>query len=73
MRSLRSGILRRRVFPPDGSGEWELFNVRTDPTETTNLAVDFSDVLDELIADWDRYAESNGVAVFERDLGYGRY
>jgi arylsulfatase len=62
-----------RIFPPDGSGEWELFNVKTDPTETTNLAVDFSDVLAELIADWERYAASNGVAVFERDLGYGRY
>ena len=27
----------------------------------------------ELVADWDAYTEANGVAVFERDMGYGRY
>ena len=62
-----------RIFPPAGSGEWQLFNLKTDPTETANLADDFPDVMVELIADWDTYAAANGVAVFERDLGYGRY
>lgn len=62
-----------RIFPPDGTGHWELFNLRTDPTETANLAADFPEVMAELIADWDAYAITNGVAVFERDLGYGRY
>ena len=62
-----------RIFPPAGSGDWELFNIKTDPTETANLADDFPDVMVELIADWDAYAEANGVAVFERDMGYGRY
>jgi arylsulfatase A-like enzyme len=62
-----------RIYPPEGSGEWELFNVKTDPTEVMNLADDYGDVLDELIADWDAYAEENGVAVFDEDLGYGRY
>ena len=27
----------------------------------------------ELIEDWHAYADANGVAVFEKDLGYGRY
>ena len=62
-----------RIFPPAGSGDWQLFNLKTDPTETANLAADFPDVMVELTADWDAYAEANGVAVFERDLGYGRY
>ncbi len=62
-----------RIFPPTGSGEWELFNLKTDPSETANLAVDFPGVMAELITDWDAYADANGVAVFERDLGYGRY
>ncbi len=62
-----------RIFPPDGSGHWELFNIKTDPTETADLAADFPDVVAELTADWDAYASANGVAVFERDLGYGRY
>ena len=61
------------IFPPEGPGEWQLFNLKTDPTESSNLAVDFPDVLQELIDDWNTYAEENGVAVFERDLGYGRY
>ena len=62
-----------RIFPPDGSGHWELFNIKTDPTETADLAADFPDVIAELTADWDAYASANGVAVFARDLGYGRY
>jgi arylsulfatase len=62
-----------RTFPPEGTGAWELFNVKTDPTETTNLADDFSAVLDELIADWHEYAEQNGVIIFDEDFGYGRY
>ena len=62
-----------RIFPPAGSGVWELFNLKTDPSETADLAGDFPDVMAELIADWDSYAAANGVAVFERDLGYGRY
>lgn len=62
-----------RIFPPAGSGEWQLFNLKTDPTENFDLAGDFPDVMAELIADWDAYAEANGVAVFERDIGYGRY
>lgn len=62
-----------RIYPPAGSGEWELFNIKTDPTETANLASDFPDVLAELIVAWDEYASSNGVAVFEQDMGYGRY
>ena len=62
-----------RIYPPAGSGDWELFNMKTDPTETANLAVDFPDVIAELIADWDVYADANGVAVFDKDLGYGRY
>jgi arylsulfatase A-like enzyme len=62
-----------RIYPPAGSGEWELFNLKTDPSETANLAVDFPDVLAELIADWDDYAAANGIAVFDKDMGYGRY
>lgn len=62
-----------RIFPPEGSGEWELFDVQRDPTETRNLAMQFPKVLEELIRDWDEYATASGVYVLDRDLGYGRY
>ncbi len=62
-----------RVYAPEGSGEWELFNIKTDPTETADLAADFPDVIAELSADWDEYAKANGVAIFDKDTGYGRY
>lgn len=62
-----------RIFPPAGSGAWALYNLKTDPTENYDLSSDFPDVARELIADWDAYAAANGVAVYERDLGYGRY
>lgn len=62
-----------RVYPPTGSGNWELFNLKTDPAENFDLAVDFPDVMAELIADWDTYAAANGVVIFDKDFGYGRY
>jgi arylsulfatase len=62
-----------RIFPTVGSGEWQLFNLKTDPTENFDLATDFPGVMAELIADWDAYAAANGVIVLERDFGYGRY
>ena len=62
-----------RVYAPEGTGKWELFNIKTDPTETADLAADFPDVIAELSADWDEYAKANGVVVFDKDTGYGRY
>lgn len=62
-----------RIFPPAGSGDWALYNLKTDPTENYDLSTDYPDVMKELIADWDDYAAANGVAVYEKDLGYGRY
>jgi arylsulfatase A-like enzyme len=41
--------------------EWCLFDVRTDPTETTNLAADFPDKVRELAAAWEAAAWANTV------------
>ena len=62
-----------RIFPPAGSGDWALYNLKTDPTENYDLSSDYPDVIKELIEDWDEYAAANGVAVYDKDLGYGRY
>ena len=61
------------IWPPEGDGEWALFDVANDPAETENLATQYPDRLEDMIGDWEAYAEQNGVAVYDRDLGYGRY
>lgn len=61
------------TYPPEGTGEWELFDRITDPTESRNLASQFPEVVRELDADWASYADANGVFVLDRDMGYGRY
>jgi arylsulfatase len=44
-----------------GSGEWELFNVKTDPGETHDLSKDEPAKRKELLALWDDYVKKNGV------------
>ncbi len=59
--------------PPLGKGEWQLFDLATDPGETLNLANDVPDVVLELESAWETFAEENDVYHFGRDIGYGRY
>jgi arylsulfatase len=44
-----------------GSGGWELFNLKTDPGETTDLSKQEPAKTKALLALWDRYVEQNGV------------
>ena len=52
-------IVRNR--PPNGSNQWELFNLSEDPGETINLATSMPNKLLELIEEYKAYAEKNGV------------
>lgn len=61
------------IWPPEGDGQWSLFDIAADPTENRDLATSHPDRLAAMIGQWNAYAEQNGVAVFDRDLGYGRY
>ncbi|WP_205754013.1 arylsulfatase [Arthrobacter nitrophenolicus] len=66
-RAYRSGDWKL-VFAPEpmgGTGEYSLYNLAEDPGETTNLAADRPDVLDDLSNKWDQYAQENGVAVVD--------
>jgi arylsulfatase/uncharacterized sulfatase len=47
--------------PPNGSNQWELFNLSEDPGETINLATSMPNKLQELIKEYEAYAEENGV------------
>jgi len=44
-----------------GTGEWELFNLKTDPAETTDLSKQQPERTITMIALWDQYVEQNGV------------
>ncbi|MDH4253607.1 MAG: arylsulfatase [Gammaproteobacteria bacterium] len=61
------------TWPPEGDGRWQLFNLARDPGETEDLSASRPDLLEELRHAWNDYAEANGVAIFDEDLGYGRY
>lgn len=70
---VRDGYKALLVWPPEGSGEWQLYRLDADGTESNDLAAERPALLEELVREWSGYAEQNGVAVFDRDLGYGRY
>jgi len=61
------------TWPPEGDGEWQLFNIKDDPTESHDLAADEVDRANTMIHQWNAYATENGVAIFDADIGYGRY
>ena len=61
------------IWPPEGNGQWQLYDISEDPTESNDLAISHSSLLEELINDWNGYAEINGVAIVDEDIGYGRY
>jgi arylsulfatase len=44
-----------------GTGEWELFNLKNDPAETTDLSKQEPERTKAMIALWDQYAKENGV------------
>ena len=47
--------------PPQGPGEWQLFNIRSDPGETTDLRSSDTAKFDELTKAWDHYVETTQV------------
>lgn len=50
---------------PWGSGEWELYDMVSDRSELHNLAGKHPEKLAELLAEYRRYAEQNGVVEFD--------
>lgn len=44
-----------------GTGAWQLFNLREDPAETNDLSAANPDRLKSMLALWDEYAKKNGV------------
>ncbi len=50
-----------RLPEPYGAGDWQLYDLATDPRELQDLAIEFPDRVTALAQAWDIYAEENGV------------
>lgn len=60
--AVRKGDWKIRLLEePYGPGEWQLFNLADDPTETTDLAAREPEKLKEMLVAWDEYIRRNGV------------
>ena len=61
-------IVRNR--PPNGTNEWELYNILEDPGETLNLADELPEKLEELVNDYINYSLANGVIELPPDYNW---
>lgn len=60
--AVRKGDWKIRLLEePYGPGEWQLFNLAEDPTETTDLAAKEPEKLKDMLMEWDEYIRRNGV------------
>ncbi|KAK8078626.1 arylsulfatase [Apiospora saccharicola] len=61
-RAIRRGDYKALFIPaPQGSDEWELFDITKDPGENDNLAKQFPQVLQGLLEDWAKYVQDTGM------------
>jgi len=47
--------------PPFGPGDWQLYNLKTDPGEIVDLSDQHSERLVKMIALWEQYKQENGI------------
>ena len=68
-RALRQNNWKIRwQWKPFGTGDWELFDLDSDPGERTNLATTQPDKLVALLELWDDYAVTNNVILPSRSM-----
>jgi arylsulfatase len=66
-RAVRQGEWKLRwQFKPYGKGDWELFNVASDPAERNDVAAQNPDKVKALTALWDDYVKTNNVILPSR-------
>ena len=66
-RAVRQGDWKLRWgYKPFGKGDWELFNLATDPAERKDLAAERPDKVRALVALWESYVRANNVVLPSR-------
>lgn len=65
-------VTRHRPLTPFGDHEWQLYDVRSDPTETRDLAGERPDLVAELAECWERAAWENQVFPLNEGSGLMR-
>lgn len=70
-RSLRQGRWSAvEMYEPQGTGQWQLYNLEHDLAEQQDLAKTHPDKLEELISLWLDYAAENNVVIPDWNSGY---
>jgi arylsulfatase A-like enzyme len=73
-RAVRQGDWKLRwEWKPWGKGEWELFNLVTDPGERKDVAAANPERATALLARWDEYVKANNVILPSRSYLEGAY
>ena len=68
-RAVRQGNWKIRwEYKPLGKGDWELFDLATDPVERNDLSAEHPDKVKALLALWDDYVRANHVVLPSRSL-----
>jgi arylsulfatase len=66
-RAVRQGDWKLRwQYKPFGRGDWELYNLETDPAERIDLAAERADKLKEMLGLWNDYVQANNVILPSR-------
>jgi arylsulfatase len=67
--ALRQGDWKLRwEFKPLGKGDWELFDLASDPAERHDLAAEHPDKVKSMVALWDDYVRANNVILPNRSV-----
>ncbi len=70
-RAIRKGDWKLVYMPqPYGTGGWQLYNLKEDLAETTDLSATYPEKLSELTSLWDRYSKENNLILPDWVSGY---
>lgn len=67
--AIRKGPYKAVFIPkPFGPAKWQLYDIRKDPGETNDLAVEKEDKLNEMLGHWSDYVAETGLIEFGSDF-----